>query len=279
MADNVTANVGSGGETFASDDIAGVQYPFAKIAWGPLNTANGVDTATGKPFPMQVRSATGLIPVGEPTDAKSTATDTTSVSIVSILKQISASVQAPASTAVTGTFWQATQPVSLAINTPVGSVAHDGVDSGAPVKIGTRAVATLSTATLVAAADRSDAVADLDGAVIMRGPCPLGDIVSGVDADTDGSSTAVIVAQGAGVKVYITWAVIDNAHATTKASIDLRDGAAGAVKATLPAPAAGGGMFTFNPPLAFSADTAVCADPSAAVTTLTTTLGGYKSKV
>src|ERR1043165_9883395 len=44
--------------------------------------------------------------VGLPTDAKSTATDTTSVTHTQILKQISASVQAPPSQAVTnaGTF-------------------------------------------------------------------------------------------------------------------------------------------------------------------------------
>lgn len=34
MADNVTANSGSGGATFATDDIAGVHYPRSKIALG-----------------------------------------------------------------------------------------------------------------------------------------------------------------------------------------------------------------------------------------------------
>ena len=36
-----------------------------------------------------------------------------------------------------------------------GGVAHDGVDSGNPIKTGARAVSTLSTATLVSAADRA----------------------------------------------------------------------------------------------------------------------------
>jgi hypothetical protein len=94
MADNSVLPVDGGTETFANDDIGGVKYPRVKATWGPDATANDVDIATGKPMPVQVRSATGLIPIGEPTDAKSTATDTTSVSLISIAKQISASVQA-----------------------------------------------------------------------------------------------------------------------------------------------------------------------------------------
>jgi hypothetical protein len=93
MADNVAITAGSG-TTIAADDVgAGVLVQRVKATWGPDGTANDADVATGKPLPIQVRSATGLVPLGEPTDAKNTATDTTSVSVVSVLKQISASVQ------------------------------------------------------------------------------------------------------------------------------------------------------------------------------------------
>lgn len=107
MADTtVTANPGSGGDQFAIDKIGSVDHPYTKVEWGPSGTANVTDVASGKSFPIQIRSATGLIPIGEPTDAKSTATDTTSVSLIALLKQISASMQAPPSQAVTnaGTF-------------------------------------------------------------------------------------------------------------------------------------------------------------------------------
>jgi hypothetical protein len=90
MADNSSVPVASGNETFANDDIGGVKYPRPKINWGPDGTANDVDVASGKPLPVQVRSATGLVPIGEPTDDKSTATDTTSVSLISLVKQLSA---------------------------------------------------------------------------------------------------------------------------------------------------------------------------------------------
>ncbi|WP_192246066.1 hypothetical protein [Mesorhizobium silamurunense] len=81
------------GDTVAADEVASKKYQYVKPAWGPDDTINKVDTASGKALPVQVRSATGLIPIGEPTDAAATQTDTTSVSIVSILKQISKSIQ------------------------------------------------------------------------------------------------------------------------------------------------------------------------------------------
>lgn len=92
MSDNVSITAGSG-TSIATDDIGGVQYQRIKTTWGPDGTANDTDVASGKPLPVQLRSATGLIPIGEPTDAANTATDTTSVTGVSIWKQISASIQ------------------------------------------------------------------------------------------------------------------------------------------------------------------------------------------
>lgn len=92
----VVANPGSGGSSFVVKSVTAGVIPKSTIVWGDDSTANNVDTATGKPLPVQVRSTTGLIPIGEPTDAKSTATDTTSASLVSILKQVSASVQGAA---------------------------------------------------------------------------------------------------------------------------------------------------------------------------------------
>jgi len=93
MADNVTITAGSG-VTVAADDIGGgVLAQRVKPVWGPDGTGNDTDVATGKPLPIQVRSSTGLIPIGEPTDAAATQTDATSVTVVSILKQISKSIQ------------------------------------------------------------------------------------------------------------------------------------------------------------------------------------------
>jgi hypothetical protein len=171
--------------------------------------------------------------------------------------------------------------MTLATDSPgiIPLVAHDAADSGEPLKTGHKAVAGLSGITLVAAADRTDSYAGLDGAQYVRPHCGLEDIVSGVAAITDGSSTSVIASAGAGVKNYITSVMIANTSATA-VTVDLRDGAAGTVKATLPVPANTSGVVCNYPiPLPFSAATAVCADPSAAASTVTVTLIGFKSKV
>jgi hypothetical protein len=166
------------------------------------------------------------------------------------------------------------------VSTLTGSgVAHDGADSGNPHKIGAKAKSSLSAITLVSADDRTDLFADLDGIQVTRPHCHLGDIVSGVAAITDGSSTSVIASQGAGVKTYITSVVIANTSATA-VTVDIRDGAAGSVKLTLPVPAdTAGVVFSLPVPLPFSAATAVCADPSAAASTVTVSLIGFRSKV
>lgn len=162
---------------------------------------------------------------------------------------------------------------------PIAAVAHDAVDSGEPNKIGGKAIAGLSSATLVSAGDRTDSYFGLDGAQIVRPHCGLEDIVTGTAAITDGSSTSVIAAQAAGVKTYITTVIISNSSATA-AEVTLRDGAAGSVKVTFPVPASKSGVVCNLPvPLGFSAATAVCADPDAALSTITVTLIGFKSKV
>lgn len=62
MADNVIASPGSGGATFATDDIGSVHYPIGKQAWGPLDTVNLVDDASGKRVPVKVGDA---LPAGD----------------------------------------------------------------------------------------------------------------------------------------------------------------------------------------------------------------------
>lgn len=59
MVDNVESASGSGGATFATDDIGGIHYPRSKVVWGPDGTANDTDTASGKALPVQLRSSTG----------------------------------------------------------------------------------------------------------------------------------------------------------------------------------------------------------------------------
>ena len=168
---------------------------------------------------------------------------------------------------------------SLAVTaTCAGDVADDAADSGNPVKIGAKCRTSMTAVTPVAGGDRVNLCADSDGVQFARLNGPLADIVSGTVGITDGSSTSVISAAGAGVKIYVTTVIISNSSATA-VTVDLRDGTGGSVKATFPVPATGGVVLALGTPLGFSANTAVAADPSAAATTVSVTLIGFKSPV
>jgi hypothetical protein len=65
VADNVVSNPGAGGATFATDeDGSSVHHPLTKVEWGPLNTFNLVDDATGKRLPVKV-AETVVTPVDD----------------------------------------------------------------------------------------------------------------------------------------------------------------------------------------------------------------------
>lgn len=164
---------------------------------------------------------------------------------------------------------------------PVAQVAHAATDSGEPTKVGAKAVTGLSTQTLVADDERTNLFAGIDGALIVRPHCCLEDIVSEVDTNTDGASTAFasgLAAPGTGIKLYITSVTIANSS-NAFCTVDLENGSGGSVLWTLPVPATGGVTHTFNPPLPLSANTALAYNASAATTTLTISAIGFKSKI
>ncbi len=168
-----------------------------------------------------------------------------------------------------GRLWGSTQAY--------GDVAHDAADSGNPVKLGAKATTSLSGLTLVADADRTNLFAGVDGVLITRPHCNLEAIVSGNATNTDGSSTACISAQAAGIKTYLTSVVLCNSHASTDCTVDIKDG--NTVKISLPVPHASGVVFNCPVPIPGTAATAWNFDPSAAVTTITCSMIGFKSKV
>jgi hypothetical protein len=95
---------------------------------------------------------------------------------------------------------------------------------------------------------------------------------------TDGSSTQVIAAAGAGTRIYVTEIECTNTSSTNVA-LDIRDGTGGAVLWTMSCPANAGNNRTFQRPLRGSANTAVAADPSASASTITVSINGFKSKI
>lgn len=82
MADNVVANPGVGGATFATDLIGGVQYPRSKVVWGPDGTATDTDVgAAALPIAdggnsITIDAASLPLPTGAATAAKQPALGT-----------------------------------------------------------------------------------------------------------------------------------------------------------------------------------------------------------
>ena len=160
-----------------------------------------------------------------------------------------------------------------------GGVAHDGVDSGNPVKIGGKAVSTQSGQTAVASADRSDLIQDLDGTVIER-PHTHGDMVSGAASTTGTSDTSAVAAQGASTYFYCTgWSIANTGSTATL--ITFKDGSGGAALGYTVAPASGGSNYSAGgkPLFRTSANTALYFACGSASTTVYVTVYGYKSKV
>ena len=341
MSDNTTLNTGSGGDVIATDDIGGVKHQLVKTEWGPADTANQVDDATGKRLPVKVgealptgtnnigdvdvltmpdvtvvgKAADGAAVSGNPiliagqdgTNTQSIKTDAAGELQVDVLTVPDVTVVGKAADGAAvsgnpvliagqdGTNAQSiktdaagelqvdvlTMPTTTVQGTvtAVGDVAHDGGDSGNPQKIGGRAISDLAGATMVAAADRTDFVADLSGAQIVQPYCPLGNILSERVSDTGGTSTAFSTFNAvASSRNHVTTIIAYN-DSTTNGFLDIRDGTGGSVLATIPLPAKGGAIVNFPVPLRQpTANTALAFDVNAALTTVYITIVGFKSK-
>jgi hypothetical protein len=161
-----------------------------------------------------------------------------------------------------------------------GATAHDAADAGNPIKIGAKASATPSDDTMVANGDRTDAISDLDGALLVRNGRTLGDILSERISNTDGASTAsTVFGATASTRNVITGYSVYNASATA-GYLDFRDGTAGSILWTVPLPATGGANFAIEGGIfRTTANTALAYDVSAALTTVYISVTGFKSKV
>ena len=131
-----------------------------------------------------------------------------------------------------------------------GGVAHDGADSGNPIKVGGRAINAEIAA--VANNDRADFVTDLVGKQIVMPYANPENFVSGAitTAMTGTTSTSLIGAPAAGLRNYITQITVSCAHATQGTDVVIQDGNGGATLYTIPAAALyGGAAITFPVPL------------------------------
>lgn len=165
-----------------------------------------------------------------------------------------------------------------ALVTATGNVAHDGADSGNPIKIGGRAVSAEIAA--VANNDRTDFLTDLVGKLITLPYANPENFVSGAitTAMTGTTTTSLLAAPAAGLRNYITQITVSNAHATVGTDVIIQDGSGGTTLYTIPAAADyGGATLTF--PVALRQPTTATAIFCANVTTGASTkvsASGYK---
>lgn len=77
MPDNVIANSGSGGPTFATDEIAGIHYPRSKVTFGADGVSTDVSATDGLPVaPVDLSTQTSFGPITAANTVLFTAVDT-----------------------------------------------------------------------------------------------------------------------------------------------------------------------------------------------------------
>lgn len=286
MADNVVANAGAGGATFATDDDGTAHHPYVKVEFGanntqtPVSSANplpvvqtGTHTVTGAGGTFPVTDSGGSLTVDAPVGTPAFVRLSDGASAIATLPVSLASVPSHAVTNA-GTF--AVQAASA------GDTAHDGVDAGNPVKVGARAKTSPKGITLVADADRTDLLADSDGMLMVKLNTSGADLISEAVSNTDGNSTAFSnFSAVASTKNAVTAISVFRSDAgASLAYIDFRDGTAGSVLWRMPLPPNGGSVITSPVPLfKTSANTALAFDVSSALSTVYISVSGFQTKV
>lgn len=166
---------------------------------------------------------------------------------------------------------------ALPTATVTGPVAHDAAISGNPVRIAGRGVSADYTA--VTTGDTADILLDLNGKqIVLCGSIPE-NFTSGVTAAiTSTTSTSVIGAAGASIRLYITSLLVTNSHATVSTQVDIQDGSGGTVLHRGYALSAGGGWsMTFPTPLRTTANTGLFAACTTTGANVFVSAAGYKA--
>jgi hypothetical protein len=155
-----------------------------------------------------------------------------------------------------------------------GAVAHDAAAAGNPVQIAGEARSTERAA--VASADAARLVTDLVGKLITLPYANPELFVKGKTAAiTDTTRTAVIAAQGAGVKLYITHIAVTNGDTETGTYVKIEDGTT-EIYGGWAAANGGGFSYTLPVPLVLTANTALNVTCGTTGATVYASASGYK---
>lgn len=253
MADNVVANAGSGGATFATDeDTANSRHvPLVKLMHGGDGSFTFVSTSSGLPVQQQ-----GSWPVtfsGAPTVslADGTKVDLTGTPVVALANGTKVDFTGVPTVALqNGTAVDFTGEPTAVV---VGNIAHDEADAGAPLKVG--AIAETTEQSGVADGDRVNLMADRFGKLVVS-PNSVQERWTGGVLDTSATATAVAIsAPGAGLHLNITDVLVTNSDASLGSVVEFLDGTAGSVIIHGFASSDGGGFAkSFRTPRRLSAN-------------------------
>jgi len=216
---NVTLGAKADAKSTATDSTAVSAMSVLKQISASVQAPPSQDVTNAGTFATQAAAtvADGAdVTLGAKADGKSTATDTTAVSIMSVLKQVSASVQAPPSQAVTNAGTFAVQAVAA------GVAAHDAAVSGNPVLIG--AEARTNQGTPVTEGDVVRPIANRYGKLIVGALVPSRASSNGTPITA--TTTGVITAPSAGNHIRVTRIHLANGGSTA-CWASIRDGASG----------------------------------------------------
>lgn len=186
MADNVTLDIMSGGDSCAADDIAGIKFQRIKLVHGADGVNDG-DVSTANPLPTRlyfgtVAASVGAGAVGTGVQRITLASDDPAVAALQIMDD-----------------WDNAASDGASVS---GDVAHDAADAGEPVKIGYKAIAHGANPTAVAENDRTNGYANRHGIPFVMGGHP--NIVTLEAAYTAAQTDAAIITAGAGTKIVVT---------------------------------------------------------------------------
>lgn len=211
MADNVAITAGSG-TTIATDEVGSAHHQKVKVEFGENGTATEVSAANPLPVGDGGSSLTvdGTVAVsGEPTVKVNSALPAGANSIGTVVLGAGSAeagkvkvTELPALPAGTNAIGQVD---------PRGNVAHDSADSGNPVKVGGRARTTHTAA--IANDDRSDLTTDKYGRLLTAGFIPDTKVSGRVTLENE-TSTTVLEAPGASIRLVVTSIVVTNAGST-----------------------------------------------------------------
>ena len=224
MADNTVLNTGTGGDTIASDDIAGVKHQRVKISVGDDGAA--ADMSDARPMPCAGGEAadTALdnnpVPVGgrasaaAPTDVGADGRLVNAWNLRNGARAVAVTAAGAliGGDATNGLDVDVTRVTGTVTTTAAGDVAHGAGDSGNPVKVGFKAHNALPTAE--ANSDRVDGIADLWGRQLTAHMDPAMQVYKVVNV-TGTQTGSDVWTPGSGKRIAVTYLSVCSYGATT----------------------------------------------------------------